>query len=176
MNAGRAFVVFTLASALLAGGAMYYLQVYGYYERLAPEAAAAQVVTLADGTRAPLAVTAAEAIDATSSPIRYRACLTAAPPDPATLTPYPDPVPLHAPAWFSCFDAPALGAALENGTARAFLAQADRPWGIDRVVAFTADGRAFVWPQINRCGKALFEGQPVPDGCPPPPERPPEKE
>lgn len=171
MNAGRVFVTFTLASALLAGGALYYLQVYGYYETLPPEMAAQQVVTRADGTTSPLPVTAAEAIDASSSPIRYRACLTAAPPDPATLTPYPDPVPLTAPSWFSCFDAQAIGTALESGTAQAFLAQADTPWGIDRVIAFTPDGRAYVWPQINRCGNAVFDGEPLPEGCPPPPEK-----
>jgi hypothetical protein len=171
MNAGRAFVTFTLASALLAPGAIYYLHVYGYYRTLSPDQAAQQVVTLSDGSVAPLAVTAAEAIDATSSPIRYRACLAASQPDPATLAPYPDPVPLNAPGWFDCFDAPALGAALEQGTARAFLAQAHTPWGIDRVIAFTGDGRAWVWPQINRCGKAVFDGKPLPDGCPPPPEK-----
>lgn len=171
MNAGRVLIIFMLAAALLAGGSIYYLQVYGYYDVLSPEDAARQSVTLADGTVAPLPVTQAQAIDASSSPIRYRACLTAAMPDPAALTPYPDPVPLTAPGWFSCFDAQSLGAALEQGTARAFLAQAHTPWGIDRVIAFAPDGRAWVWPQINRCGKAVFDGQPVPDGCPPPPEK-----
>lgn len=171
MNAGRAFVLFILASAALAGAGIYYLQVYGYYTELSPAEAARQTVTLADGTQAPLAVTRAQAIDAGSSPIRYRACLTAAEPDPATLTPYPGAEPLNAPGWFDCFDAAALGAALAAGTARAYLAQADTPWGIDRVIAFTDDGRAFVWPQINRCGKAVFDGKPAPEGCPPPPAK-----
>ncbi|MEM9529235.1 MAG: DUF6446 family protein [Bacteroidota bacterium] len=33
------------------------------------------------------------------------------------------------------------------------------------------DGRGFVWHQINRCGEVVFDGQPVPDDCPTPPER-----
>jgi hypothetical protein len=171
VNAGRAFVLFILVSAALAGGSLWYLQVYGYYTELTPEDAARQTVTLADGTQAPLAVTQAQAIDATSSPIRYRACLTVSQPDRDRLSPYPDPVPLNAPGWFDCFDAAAIGAALKDGTAQAYLAQADTPWGIDRVIAFTDDGRAFVWPQINRCGKAVFDGKPAPEGCPPPPEK-----
>ncbi len=70
VNLGRIFVLFILVSAALAGAGLYYLQVYGYYTELTPEDAARQTVTLADGTQVPLEVTEAQAIDATSSPIR----------------------------------------------------------------------------------------------------------
>lgn len=169
---GRIAVLFIAISSLVAGVAMYWLQVYGYYRVLPPDEAAVQTVTLADGTLAALITTGAEAIDANSSPIRYRACLTLADtPDPATLVPYPGAEPLTAPGWFSCFDAAEIGAGLEAGTTRAYLAERDYKWGIDRVIALPGDGRAYVWPQINRCGAALFDGKPVPGDCPPPPAR-----
>jgi hypothetical protein len=160
-----------LVPAALAGGAIWYLQLHGYYRRLSPAAAAAQVVTLADGTVAALPVTAAEAIDADSSPIRYRACLTLGPdaPAPAALKPYPGAQVLRTPGWFACFDAAAIDAAIADGSATVALAEADRPWGVDRVVAIRGD-RAWVWPQINRCGRAVFSGEPLPAGCPPKPE------
>ncbi|MEM9853369.1 MAG: DUF6446 family protein, partial [Pseudomonadota bacterium] len=72
--------------------------------------------------------------------------------------------------WFDCFDADVIGAALKDGTARAFLGQRDVIYGIDRVVAVFDDGRGYVWHQINRCGEVVFDGEPVPEDCPPPPE------
>jgi hypothetical protein len=49
------------------------------------------------------------------------------------------------------------------------LSEANRPWGVDRVVAIRGE-QAWVWPQINRCGLAVFSGEPLPEGCTPPPE------
>ena len=80
-------------------------------------------------------------------------------------------VPLNAPGWFDCFDAAEIGAALEDGTAIAFLGTANVVYGFDRIVAVTDDGRGFVWHQINHCGEEVFDGNPPPEGCPPPPER-----
>ena len=68
---------------------------------------------------------------------------------------------------FDCFDAEAIGAALESGEAIAFLSAADVIWGVDRVIAVLPDGRAFAWHQINRCGAVVFSGEPAPADCPP---------
>ena len=70
---------------------------------------------------------------------------------------------------FDCFDAEALGAALETGRALAFLGTENVQYGIDQIVAIHEDGRGFVWHQINRCGEVVFDGNVAPDDCPQPP-------
>ena len=62
---------------------------------------------------------------------------------------YEGAVPLNAPTWFGCFDAAAIGAALEKGEAIAFLSEASIAPQIDRVVAVFPDGRAYAWHQIQ---------------------------
>ena len=83
---------------------------------------------------------------------------------------YDNPVPNNAPGWFDCFNAEAIGAALEDGSALAFLGQENIEYGIDRVVAITQDGRGYAWHQINACGEKVFDGEPTPEGCPEPPQ------
>ena len=77
--------------------------------------------------------------------------------------------PLRAPNWFGCYSASGIGEALDAGKAKAFLSVSDVTYGIDRVVAVFPDGHGYVWHQINRCGKVVFDGKPAPEGCPPPP-------
>lgn len=147
---GRFIAVFIALTALIAGGAIYYLQVYAFYDRLPAQ----DTVMLAPvGGGAPQAVDVAgfQGIDANSSPLRYRACFTLA--GAADLAdryqPYPAAEPLIAPGWFDCFDAAAIGAALESGRASAFLSQREIADGVDRVIAVYPDGRAFAWHQLN---------------------------
>lgn len=147
---GRIAAVALVLSAAAAGGGMYYLQVYGFYRTLDP-ATVALTVTRADGTVEPLAARDLRAIDADSSPIRFRACLLLDPPlpSPETHAPYTGAVPLTAPGWFDCFDAAAIGRALEQGEAVALVSQAEIRPMVDRVLAVFPDGRAFVWHQLN---------------------------
>ena len=169
---GKAVGILIVATALVGGAVLYYLQVYAFYTVLPAGAVADLRVTLADGTTVPVTASDFNGIDADSSPIRYRACFTPEGlPPVADLTPYPAANPLHAPMWFACFNARSIGDALEAGAAQAVLGQADVHYGIDRVVALMPDGRAFAWHQINRCGAAVFDGRPAPEGCPPPPPR-----
>ena len=170
---GKILVTFIFVTALLTGGAIYYLQVYYYYEEVAATGTDDVLLTSRiTGRPAPLPYDSFQAIDANSSPIRYRACFTT-PMDQAALLekyePYDGAEPLTGPGWFECFDAMAIGTALEEGTAIGFLGTRDIRYGIDRVVAVTADGRGYVWHQINPCGEVVFDGQPVPEGCPPKP-------
>ena len=171
---GKLLAVVILVTALVAGAAIYYFQVYYYYEEI-PATGPGDVQLTAKGAAEPepLAHDNFRAIDAMSSPIRYRACFETRV-DPATIAatyqPYPRAVPLQAPGWFSCFDADAIGAALRDGTARAYLGEAHIRYGIDRVVAITDAGKGHVWHQINRCGKVVFDGRPAPEGCPEPKE------
>ncbi len=159
-------------AAAVAGAAMYYLQVYYYYDPVPAEALEIRLTALS-GTPETIPAEGVEAIDADSSPIRFRACF-ATPVSLATLSEtyriYETAEPLTAPGWFSCFDASAIGRALEDGTAIAFLGEENIRYGIDRVVAVAQDGRGYAWQQINHCGEKVFDGEPVPDECPPPPE------
>lgn len=160
--------------ALVAGAAMYYLQVYHFYEPVQANGTDdVQLTNLATGAPEPVLYDAFEGIDAVSSPIRYRACFET-PMSHAMLSEtyvaYDRAEPLTAPGWFECFDAQAIGAALEDGTALAFLGQENIQYGIDRVVVVTEDGRGYAWQQINRCGEVVFDGEPVPEGCPAPPQ------
>jgi len=165
---GRILVVLLLASAVLGGAGMWYLQVYGYYDVL-PEQDSIALTHAGEDIPRDVPVSGFQGIDAISSPIRFRACFTLT--EQAEFDPYDNPTPLNAPGWFDCFDAAAIGAALDAGQARAITAQANITYGIDRVAAIFPDGRAYAWHQINPCGTAFFDGDPVPPGCPPPPQR-----
>jgi len=170
---GKFLAALLVGCALFAGAGMYYLQVYHYYADVTDQVPDIRLTPAGGGDPVAMGAQVTAAIDADSSPIRFRACFTTdATLDQlaATYAGYPDAEPLNAPGWFDCFDAREIGEALESGDARAVLGTRDIIWGIDRVVAVLPDGRGFVWHQINRCGAVVFDGQPLPDGCPPPPE------
>jgi len=158
---------------LIGGAAIYYLQVYGFYREVqATGAMDVQLVTLSDGTPEPIAHAGFQAIDADSSPIRYRACFTT----PlgidearALYVTAPDVEPRNAPGWFNCFDAEAIGDALKDGAAVAFLSEKNIAYGVDRVVAITPEGQGFVWHVLNDCGAKDYDGTVVGEECPPPP-------
>ncbi len=170
---GRIIAIFLVVAGLVAGGAMYWLQVYAYYHevRLASDGGTVRIrATRADGTVQDLQVSEFHGIDSESSPIRFRACfLTSATQNGLAL--YPRAQPLVAPSWFDCFDASTIGADLAAGRAVAVLGEQNIIYGIDRVLALYPDGRAVAWHQINACGEVVFDGDPPPEGCPPVPER-----
>ena len=170
----RLAILGIVVTALVAGALMYYLQVYAYYTEVAAEqVGGVQLVGLSSGVAEPILFENYKGIDSDSSPIRYRACFDV-PQSLAMLTEtyvmYPQAEPLVAPGWFDCFDATALGAALESGQALAFLSVPNVHYGIDRVVAVMPNGRGYSWHQINACGAVVFNGEPAPEGCPPVPE------
>lgn len=167
-------VMAIVLSALAAGAGLYYLQVYAYYDEVsAVDIADVQLTSLISGTPEPILFENFQAIDSDSSPIRYRACFDT-PHSQAALTEefvtYELAEPLVAPDWFDCFDAQTIGEQLKTGEAIAFLGQENIHYGIDRIIAVMGDGRAFAWQQINACGEMVFNGEPVPAGCPTPPE------
>lgn len=153
MNTGRIAVGFTVLTAALGGALLWYTAEWAFYEPVVfVEGQEMRLVSLATGQPEPLAVGEINAIDATSSPIKFRACFTT-PTRLAelveTFQPYPRAQPLIAPRWFDCFDAGDIGRALQSGEARAFLAQAGIHTGVDRVVAVFADGRGYAWQQLD---------------------------
>lgn len=172
---GRLVSVFILLSAVLAGGVLYYLQVYGFYQEVAEtEDADVRLVSLATNAPEPIEYRAFKAVDADSSPIRYRACFETEQTVDNLIMEFADAgdvTPRNAPRWFDCFDAAAIAAELRAGTARAFLGQKNVRFGVDRIVAITADGRGYVWHELNDCGAKAYDGTVVGEECPPPPKR-----
>ena len=167
-------VILLALCGIFAGGGVYYLQVFGYYNEVPVSGTNdVQMTSLASGAPEGILYENFRAIDAESSPLRYRACFDTAMSQ-ALLTEtyeiYPDPVPNRAPGWFDCFDAEAIGAALDAGTAIAFMGKFNVVYGFDRVIAIDEAGQGFVWHQLNECGEKAFDGDPLPEFCPPPPD------
>ncbi len=105
----------------------------------APDAAVGvTLVNIATGEPEVIRVEGLESTGAASAPAGYHACFTPEMSFPAlseTFLHYQTPTPGRAPDSFGCFDAGAIGDALETGE--------------DRVVAVFPDGRAFAWTQLN---------------------------
>ncbi len=153
MNVGRLAAGFLVVIGALSGVAMWYLQVYAFYEPVAFQPGQEiRLTPILSNTPEAILAEGITGIDSDSSPIRFRACFTT-PLSLAMLTEtyvvYDGPEPLVAPGWFDCFDAQAIGTALERGEALAFLSEAGIHKGVDRVVAVFPDGRAFAWHQLN---------------------------
>ncbi|MBT5821102.1 MAG: histidine kinase [Rhodobacteraceae bacterium] len=167
---GQFLAGFTVFSALLAGGAMYYLQVYAFYEEVSAQGEDIRIVSLMSGEPESILFENFQAIDGSSSPIRYRACFTTEMSHALlteTYVAFEKAEPRNAPGWFDCFDAEAIGAELEAGTALTFLSQKNFAYGVDRVVAITEDGRGYVWHELNDCGAKAYDGSPTGEACPP---------
>ena len=146
---GKLIGIILLLSGAIAGAGLYYLQIYGFYTEVADTAAAdVQLVSVVTDMPEPIAYSGFEAIDADSSPIRYRACFETEM-SLALLTEtdvgLDDQTPRNAPHWFDCFDAEAIATELQTGTALAFLSQKNVHFGVDRIVAITEDGRGYIW-------------------------------
>lgn len=153
MNAGKLIVGAIVIVAAVAGAVLWYTAERAYYTPVAFQPGAEiRLVPLTSDQPEAIIVEGIQGIDADSSPIKFRACFTT-PLTLATLTEtyrdYPGAEPLVAPAGFDCFDAEAIGKALETGEALAFLSEPNIHPGVDRVVAVFPDGQAYAWNQLN---------------------------
>ena len=168
----RIIIVVMLLMGAVAGGVLYYQQVYAYYEEVQFSADAVQLTSVSTGEAEAIIVDEFDAIDAVSSPLRYRACFQTSLSQALLTETYvivDGAEPRVAPGWFDCFDAAQIGADL-SGEAIAFLGIENVEYGIDRIVAIYPDGRGFAWHQINECGEVVFDGNRPPEDCPPLPE------
>ena len=166
---GKIVGLVIMISALLAGGALYYLQVYGFYEDVSAEAVDVRLMPFTSQTPQPILAENLKAIDAESSPIRFRACFTTPSSLPMLTETYvglDNVTPRNAPEWFDCFDAAAIAAELNAGTALAFLGEKNVAYGVDRIVAITEDGRGYIWHELNDCGEKAYDGTIVGEECP----------
>ena len=149
MTSGRWLVIAIVVITAVFGAAVWWFQTRAYYERVE---SARMVVTEETGEVHVLDVKDFQGITTWTSPISFRACFrlgAEARADAELGANYDDPTPLTAPGWFDCFDAEAIGTALEAGQANALLSQREIDPGVDRVIAVFPDGRAYAWHQLN---------------------------
>ena len=167
---GKLVISVMVAIGLAIPMGIYYFQVYAYYFEVDPTGPQdVQMILASDGTPEPVPHTGFEAIDGTSSPIRYRACFSTTLSIDEARARYveaADAQPRYAPGWFGCFDADALGAELEAGTAATFLSRKNIAYGVDRVVAITDGGRGYVWHSPNDCEAKDYDGTVIGEDCP----------
>ncbi len=155
---GKLMVSGIVAVALAAGAGLWYSQTYAYYER---QDGLEQVFAYGDA----FPVTDYRGIDADTSPLKLRACFTVDW-DYFPSEEFKDVAePLTAPSWFDCFDAEVIAKDIAAGNAIAILAEKNQPFGFSRFIAQYPDGNAYMWRQINACGKAQFDGDDLPEGC-----------
>lgn len=166
---GKILAGLVVVSAIVAAAAMYYLQVYAFYDPVNAPDDGVYMTTYA-GSEERIIAKDFQGIDADSSPIRYRACFTT-PHSIAMLSEtfeiYDTAEPLTAPGWFDCFDAEEIADELHAGQAVAFLGKKNIAYGVDRVIAVNSDGQAFAWHQLNNCGEKSYDGSAVGEECPP---------
>jgi hypothetical protein len=168
VNVGKILAGGIVVIGAVAGISMFWLQNYAYYETAQFVPSQEILLTpIESGLPEPILVEGIQGIDAGSSPLRFRACFTTPQTQgmlSETYVAYVGAVPLFAPTWFDCFDAAAIGAALEDGSALAFLSQSNIAPQIDRVVAVFPDGRAYAWHQIADDAANEYTGAaPTPD-------------
>jgi hypothetical protein len=149
---GKLFVIMLIGFAAAFGGALWYFQTYAWYEPVAADDAALVLTPLGEAAPEPMLAEEVRAIDAATSPLKFRACFRT-PMSLAMLTEtyrvYERATPLTAPGWFDCFDARRLTEDLESGAAIAFLGAEEASGGADLVIAVYDDGRAYAWRQLN---------------------------
>ena len=148
---GKIIGIIIVVTALFAGIAIYWLQLYAFYDDVSLNAEL-RMTNMVTGEPEVVLYDSFQGIDADSSPLRFRGCFTTTM-SLAMLTEtfetYELATPLTAPGWFDCFDADQIGAALETGEAIAFLGERNIQDGVDRVVAVFPDGRGYAWHQLN---------------------------
>lgn len=139
---GKTFLIGFGAIFLVFTALLWWTQTRAFYT----EVAGLETISVAGRD---IAVADYRGIDATSSPIKLRACMTVDPASIADETPVDTATPLIAPSWFECFDAGALTRALKADEAAAYLAAEEEHDGVDRMLAVFPDGRAYMWRQLN---------------------------
>lgn len=149
---GKLSVLVIVLAAAIGGIAMYFLQVHAFYDDVPADSLNIEITSAATGRPVSIIANDVQAIDAESSPLRFRACFNT-PLSQEILAgqfaAYDRPVPLTGPGWFNCYDAKEVGRALEAQDAIAYLGESDIHDRVDRVVAIFDDGRGFAWHQLN---------------------------
>tara|TARA_Y100000739_G_C20605602_1_gene465414 strand:+ start:1304 stop:1777 length:474 start_codon:yes stop_codon:yes gene_type:complete len=151
---GKLVGLILLISTFIGGISLYYLQVYYFYEKIDETSENFKIRVLSKGSDLyeTVKVENFNGIDGKNSPLKYKSCFKLSDVERVGSIGVKvlKPIPLTAPAWFSCFNAKKIGLALENGEARAVISEKNIFLGIDRVLAFFNDGSAFAWHQLSK--------------------------
>lgn len=152
---GRSLVIGLVALTIVFAAALWWFQTRAYYQR-SDGATAIEIAGLS------LPVSEHAQIDATTSPLKLRACFRLS--DPADLSRAIDAAapltaearaagvplePLVAPGWFDCFDAKTLTGLADQPNTRIMVAARNQPDGFDLVAMILPDGRGWLWRQLN---------------------------
>ena len=140
---GRTLLIGAGVFLVLFTAALWYFQTYAFYEDLPPEPT----------VLGQYPVQSWEGIDAATSPLKKRVCLTVTPEvaqqiadDTSELT---GGEPLVAPSWFDCFDAETIARDLEAGKATLHMVATSVFDGVDEYLALYPDGRAYIWRELQ---------------------------
>ena len=150
---GKLVGLILIISAFFGGGILYYLQVYHYYSYIdeSTEDFSIRVLSKNSGLYEVVKFDQFEGINGDNSPLNFKSCFNLMEVEriKKISVKFIKPIPLTAPAWFTCFNAQSLGKSLETGEAFAVISEKNIFSGIDRVLAFYNDGRAFSWHQLT---------------------------
>lgn len=141
---GKAVAGGIVAFGAVFGAALWYFQVYAYYDEVTD-------VTEVQVGGETFAVTGYAGINAPTSPLKMRGCFTFEDPEAALVAGQrvTDADPLKPPYWFECFDPERIKADLDSGAAIPVMAGLDEGDGADLYMAIYPDGRAYSWRQPN---------------------------
>ena len=137
----RLMTAFLIVVAVFAA-ALVWFQFFAFYQR-------SEGLTVLEAGGQAIAVGEWEGIDASTSPLKRRACFRADQGDFEVFGVADDAEPLVAPFWFRCFDARAIAEDLAAGRATARELERDTPDGFDLMAAVYPDGRVYLWRQLN---------------------------
>ena len=142
---GRILMIGMLVFAALFGVALWWFQTRAYYTEVGPDHV--------PGLAGQFAISDWQGIDASSSPLKFRACFRIPEADAQRFVDdnyeIANATPLVAPDWFPCFDAGRLTEDLASGRAEGYFMGASGHDGVDRYMALYRDGRAYLWHQLN---------------------------
>ncbi|MEM7508740.1 MAG: DUF6446 family protein [Pseudomonadota bacterium] len=139
---GKTLMLGLVVFCALFGATLWYAQVYAFYSRVD---GLTEVTAYGDA----FPVSDYRGIEASSSPLKQRACFTVDWDYIPTDEYREKATPLTAPHWFECFNAEQIARDLAAGEATAILAAENESDGIDRYIVQYPDGRAFMWRQLN---------------------------
>ena len=141
---GRTLMIATGLGLAAFTAALWYFQTYAYYRDLPLDP---------DRLGAEYPIETWRGIDASSSPLKLRVCLTVSE---ETAIRFRDDQfelaggePLVAPGWFDCFDAKAIARDLQSHQADLYSLGPSGFDGIDEMLALYPDGRGYIWRQLD---------------------------